>query len=396
MQPISYFVIAAASFFAIAQPCVAESSQPPIYRVTVLSDSNTSSNARARGYSINDVGIVSGSYRLTDGVTHASLWVFGQQIDLKTIGMGAALSSRVIWPVKNIFGLVSGISLTDELDPNREGWSCGAFLANPNFNVCRGFVWDPITQKMRALRTLGGINSFATGTNNFAETVGWAENTLRDSTCISPQVLQFKPVVWGPGRDDIRELPLIGTDGSGAATALNDHGQIVGISGDCDNAIGSGTAKHAVLWENGIALELRNPFGAAAPYWNTPMMINERGEVVGFAGVPNDPEGNLTPPFLWTKKGGWHWLPLLQDDIAGVASSINNRGVIVGYSNDANGNFHPWVLVDGLLKNLNDLIEPGSGMTGPILLALDINDRGDITGTTTTGQAIVARPVWRR
>jgi methylphosphotriester-DNA--protein-cysteine methyltransferase len=187
-----------------------------------------------------------------------------------------------------------------------------------------------------------------------------------------------------------------GPHGSGAATALNDRGQIVGISGDCDNAVGSGTAKHAVLWENGVAIELANPFGAAAPYWNTPMMINEHGDVVGFAGVPNDPAGNLTPPFLWTKKGGWHWLPLLQGDIAGVATSINNSGVIVGYSNDANGNFHPWVRVHGLPKDLNDLIEPGSGMTGPILLALDINDRGEITGTTTTGRAIVARPVWRR
>jgi probable HAF family extracellular repeat protein len=396
MQPISHYMLAAVSFFAIAHSCAAETPQQPMYRVTILSDSNTSSNARARGYSIDDLGIVAGSYRLTDGVTHASLWVFGQQIDLKTLGTGAALSSRVIWPVKNILGLVSGISLTDQLDPNQEGWSCGAFLANPGFNVCLGFVWDPITQKMRPLRTLGGTNGFATGTNNLGETVGWAENAVRDSTCISPQVLQFKPVVWGPGRNDIRALPLIGTDGSGAATALNDRGQIVGISGDCDNAVGSGTAKHAVLWDNGVAIELTNPFGAAAPYWNTPMMINERGDVVGFAGVPNDPAGNLTPPFLWTKKGGWHWLPLLQGDIAGVASSINNGGVIVGYSNDANGNFHPWVRLNGSLKDLNDLIEPGSGMTGPILLALDINDRGEITGTTTTGQAIIARPVWRR
>ena len=93
-------------------------------------------------------------------------------------------------------GLVSGISLTDAVDPNKEGWSCGAFLPNPNFNVCLGFVWDPITQKMRALPTLGGTNGFATGTNNFGETVGWAENTVHDSTCVAPQVFQFKPVVW--------------------------------------------------------------------------------------------------------------------------------------------------------------------------------------------------------
>jgi hypothetical protein len=43
--------------------------------------------------------------------------------------------------------------------------------------------------------------------------------------------------------------------------------------------------------------------------------------------------------------------------------------------------------------NLNDLLQPGSGLTGPIFLAFDINDSGQITGTTTTGQAFVATPV---
>jgi len=394
MRPISQFMLAVAGCVAIAQPYAAQPPAPPMYRVTVLSDPNTSATANAVGNSIDDIGIVAGSYTLTNSAIHASLWVFGQLVDLKTLGTGTGLSSRVQWPVKNVLGLVSGISLTDALDPNKEGWSCGAFLSNPNFNVCLGFVWDPADQKMRPLPTLGGTNGFATGTNNLAETVGWAENTVHDSTCVSPQVLQFKPVVWGPRRDDIRALPLIGTDGSGAATALNDRGEIVGISGDCQYAVGFDTAKHAVLWENGVAIEMVNPYGAAAPWWNTPMMINERGDVVGFAGVPNDPNGNFTPPFRWSKKDGWHWIPLLQGDVAGAATSINNRGVIVGYSNDANGNLHPWVWANGVTRNLNDLIEPASSVAAPIALAFDINDRGEITGATTTHQAIIASPVW--
>jgi probable HAF family extracellular repeat protein len=395
MRPISQFMLAMASCVAIAHPSAAEPPAEPLYRVTILSDPNTSLTANAVGNSIDDVGIVAGSYTLTNNAIHASLWVFGQLVDLKTLGTGTGLSSRVQWPVKNVLGLISGISLTDALDPNKEGWSCGAFLPNPNSNVCLGFVWDPVTQTMRPLPTLGGTNGFATGTNNYGETAGWAENTVHDSTCILPQVLQFKPVVWGPRRGDIRALPLIGTDGSGAATALNDRGQIVGISGDCEYAVGFDTAKHAILWEDGVATEIINPFGAAAPWWNTPMMINERGEVVGFAGVPKDPNGDLTPPFRWSRKDGWHWIPLLQGDIAGAATSINNRGVIVGYSNDAHGNAHPWVWANGVTRNLNDLIERGSGLTGPIALAFDINDRGEITGTTTTNQAVIATPVWR-
>jgi uncharacterized membrane protein len=391
MRPISHFMFAVVSCLAIAHPTVAAPPEHPMYRVTVLGDPNTTANANAFGTSVNDLGIVAGGYTQVTGALHASLWAFGRQVDLGTLGKPEQ-KSVVQWPVKNVVGLISGISYTDQLDPNKEAWSCSYFLGgNPNFNVCLGFLWDSATQKMRPLRTLGGTNGFATGTNNLGETVGWAENTVHDPTCILPQVLQFKPVVWGPGRDDIHELPLIGTDGSGAATAFNDRGQVVGISGDCDNAVGAGSAKHAVLWDNGGAIELVNPNGA--PYWNTPMMINERGDVVGFAGVPNDPLGLLTQPFLWTKKDGWVWLPLLQGDISSTASSINNRGVIVGYSSDANGNTHPWVLVHGVPRNLNDLIEPGSGITGPIFLAFDVNDRGEISGTTLTGQAIVATPI---
>lgn len=292
MRPISQLVIALASCIAIAHPAAAAPDKP-MYRVTVLSDPNphASATAPAIGTSIDDLGIVAGGYVRSDGATHAGLWVFGQLVDLGTLG-APTLNSFVQWPVKNVRGIVSGISLTNELDPNKEGWSCAAFVANPSYNVCLGFVWDPVTQKMRPLPTLGGTNGFATGTNNLGQTVGWAENTVRDPTCYLPQVLQFKPVVWGPRPDEVRALPLIGSDGSGAATALNDRGQIVGISGDCYKGVGATSARHAVLWEDGVPTEIRNPYGTAAPYWNTPMMINEHGEVVGFAGVPNDPGGH--------------------------------------------------------------------------------------------------------
>ena len=385
MRQYSLLMLAIAGCAAVAHPATA--SQPKTtYRVTILS------SAGASGNSIDDLGLTAGSYTLANKSVHATQWAFGAQLDLGTLGNGVRLNSTVQWPVKNVLGLVSGISQTDQLDPNQEGWSCGFFLPNPNFNVCLGFVWEAATGRMRPLPTLGGTNGFATGTNNLGETVGWAETSVHDVTCIAPQVLQFKPVLWGPGPGRIHALPLIGSDGSGAATALNDRGQVVGISGDCGFAVGGPTAKHAVLWDNGVAMEIVNP--NQAPYWNTPMMINERGDVVGFAGVPGDAAGNFTPPFMWTKKDGWVFLPLLSGDIAGVATSINEHRQVVGYSNDANGNFHPWIWMNGVTTNLNLLIEPGSGLTGPIELAFDINDSGEITGTTTTGQAFVATPLW--
>jgi hypothetical protein len=58
---------------------------------------------------------------------------------------------------------------------------------------------------------------------------------VHDPACVEPQELQFRVVLWGPRDDQIRELPpLPGGDTVSAATALNDRGQVIGISGSCD------------------------------------------------------------------------------------------------------------------------------------------------------------------
>src|SRR5437016_13234224 len=73
-----------------------------------------------------------------------------------------------------------------------------------------------------------------------------------------PQVLQFRPVIWGPGKDQIEVLPSMLDDSVGAATAINDRSQVVGISGICDRAVGRFSAVHAVLWENGAVVHIGN------------------------------------------------------------------------------------------------------------------------------------------
>src|SRR4030095_11362799 len=169
--------------------------------------------------------------------------------------------------------------------------------------ITRGFLWEH--GRMRGLGTLGGNNSFATGANNRDQVVGWAENTCHDPTCVPPQVLQFRPVVWGPGRDQIHELPLFHNDTSGAATAINDQGQVVGISGICDQAVGRHTAKHAVFWQNPRAdSRVINIGDLGANWWNTPTAINQGGDVVGFAGDPAFPEGDILHAFIWTPEHG--------------------------------------------------------------------------------------------
>jgi uncharacterized membrane protein len=264
---------------------------------------------------------------------HGALWRNGHRTDLKTLG---GPNSSVIWSVKNTRGILAGISQTNTLQSDRLGevWSQVAFFSGPDAvkYVCLGFVWKQ--GHMTALSTLGGDNGVATGANDRGLVVGWAENTCHDSTCVSPQVLQFRPVFWDTeDNNKIHELPLKFGDTSGAATAINDSNEIVGISGICDQAVGRHTAKHAVLWHNGEVTKLGD---LGAKWWNTPTAINERGDIVGFAGDPSFPEGDLLHGFIWTKEGGIQPLGALKgqtpEHVQSQAYGINERRQVVGGS----------------------------------------------------------------
>jgi probable HAF family extracellular repeat protein len=243
------------------------------------------------------------------------------------------------------------------------------------------------------LPTLGGNNGFATGANSRGQVVGWAENAVHDPTCVAPQVLQFRAVLWGPRKNQIRELPPLPGDTSGAATAINERGQVVGISGTCDQAVGRHTAAHAVLWENGKVIDIGNLGGTT---WNTPMAINERGDVVGFAGQSgDDPDNPALRAFLWTRSGGIQNLGTLPGDVYSEAHGINERRQVVGVSCDASGNCRAFLWQNGVMKDLNTLVAPG--YTGILTTAQDINDRGEITGrafVAATGErpAFLAKP----
>src|SRR5207247_10356321 len=156
------------------------------------------------------------------------LWLSGVLSYLETLG---GPNSSVTWNVKNRACVIVGIS--QALTPEALGEICSSFFfySGP-FRagyINLGFVWEQALGQMRGLPNFpGGNNGFATGANNLRQVVGWAENGVHDGACVSPQVLQFRPAMWTLGPpDDIHELPLFQGDTSGAATAINDNGQIV-------------------------------------------------------------------------------------------------------------------------------------------------------------------------
>src|SRR5262245_21325393 len=352
----------------------------------------TLGGARNIGNSINNRGWVSGYSNLPGNLSrHAVLWRHGMAFDLGTLG---GPNSNVAWPVKNNRGIIVGISQTATPEPLGESWSCSAFFPPGANNVgytCLGFVWED--GEMRALPTLGGNNGFATGANNRGQVVGWAENTVRDRTCVAPQVLQFRAVIWGPRRHHIEELPLIPGDTSSAATAINNRGQVVGISGICDQAVGRHTARHAVLWDCGRMTDIGN---IGSDTWNTPMAINEHGDIVGFANTPgSDPDDPVFHAFLWTKHDGIKDLGTLPGDSSSQALGINKRGQVVGLSSGPSGP-RAFLWENGVMKDLNSLKAPG--YTGVLEIAGDINDDGEITGrafnpSTIERPAFVAIPL---
>jgi probable HAF family extracellular repeat protein len=380
---ILFIVLIAVCCGAVLAPAHAHDQAQPQKRQMQYRVSNLDSlgGTSSGGNSINDLNSVAGYSRLPgDQSRHAALWRNRSLLDLGTLG---GPNSSVAWNVKNIRGIIVGISQTADPEPRGEAWSSSAFYGAPDNvgYINLGFVWEH--GQMRGLPNFpGGNNGFATGANNLRQVVGWAENGVEDDACVSPQVFQFRPAMWRLGPpDQIHDLPLIPGDTSGAATAINDFGQVVGISGICDQAIGRHTAKHAVLWENGGVIDIGN---LGAQWWNTPTAINQRGDVVGFAGDPAFVEGDILHAFIWTKHNGIQPLLALPgrtpEHVDSEAYGINEHGQVVGTSCDANFVDCRAVVWDhgAVPADLNDLKAPG--YSARLENAKDINDWGEITG----------------
>jgi probable HAF family extracellular repeat protein len=344
------------------------------YYVTVLGSLGGSVSS---GNAITDFGWPLGNSNLAaDTETHAALWIGARPFDLGTLG---GPNSAVDWPVHNRQGVIAGFAETTAM--MNENWSCSAFFPTADQHVCLGFVIRD--GQMKALPTLGGTNGYASGVNELGEVVGWAETTLKDPTCTFPQVFQFEAVKYS--RDDKPQVlvPLSG-DQDSAATALNDAGDVVGISGQCNNAVGALSAQHAIIWHNGKP-RLLPTFGGSG--WNTPTDINERGDIVGFANMPPDiaADGSLEfnpVAFIWTKEKGTQKILPLQGDTNSIAYAINNRGQVVGQSFGGPEGARAFIWENGKATDLNALVSGDAAVY--LIYAEGIDDRGDITGQACT------------
>ena len=340
-----------------------------------------------QGAGISNRGWVAGYSVGTDGLRHAALWDGNGVKDLGQSG----LISLPQWPGISSNGVVAGITQTATPDTLGESWSCAAFMGTAG-KVCLGFAYYGGT--MHTLPTWGGENGFATGVNDRGDVVGWAETALHDPTCNTPQVLQFRATVWSTHDASKRQLRPYAGDSTSAATAINDRGQVVGISGDCDVAVGRKSARHALMWDGDQVVDLGDLHGQ---YWNTPMSINANGSiVVGFANPPDgDFAGDSLRAFVWTRATGMQDLGRLPGDQSSQALGVNNAGQIVGLS-CGDVTCYGLLWQNGQMYRVQDLAGPD--FPDQIFSAKDINESGQITGrmidhVTKKAVAYVATPI---
>jgi probable HAF family extracellular repeat protein len=276
-------------------------------------------------------------------------------LELGTLG---GKNSSINWNGINDRGEAVGMSETSVPDPNGEDLCLfGTHL------TCLPFLWQ--NGVMSALPTVGGNNGQASAINNSGQVVGYAENGTVDSTCpagVTNNRVDL-PVLWDKGT--AQPLSTIGNDPDGVAFGINNRGQAVGYSGTCT------AANFAVVWENGTATPL--------PDLGTPgaiaYAINGHNQIVGQA---VNSEGTALAA-IWENNTVRSLGVLLPGDAAAFATSINNRGQVVGSSFDSSANWsHGLIWENGRMFDLNQLFPASSNLY--VISASNINEGGQIAG----------------
>jgi probable HAF family extracellular repeat protein len=140
-----------------------------------------------------------------------------------------------------------------------------------------------------------------------------------------------------------------------------------------------------VLWNRGQISEIPNIGGDK---WNTPMAINQHGDIAGFLGQPgDDPDNPRLRAFLWTRERGTQNLGTLPGDDYSEARGLNERRQVVGVScvDPSLTSCRAFLWENGVMFDLNELATRPDGAV--LINGQDINDAGVITG-----RALVAGP----
>ncbi|MCH8879493.1 MAG: hypothetical protein IID34_06370 [Planctomycetes bacterium] len=214
---------------------------------------------------INNTGQIAGDFRAKQStIDQAVRWSFvdGQWsvTTLDLLDLPDTEASAI-----NDAGLIVGQGKVDEEDPV---W--------PEASVWHAALWDA-QGNATDLGTLGGARSRAADINNHNQVVGRAETGETFMYCTEEVLPVSRGFMWQNG--ELFDLGSLG--GSvGAASAINDNGQIVGLSliGDA-----CGSALHPFLWQEGVMIDLNDviPEDSGWLELENAVAINNAGQIVG-------------------------------------------------------------------------------------------------------------------
>jgi probable HAF family extracellular repeat protein len=297
----------------------------------------------ARTYSITDLGTLGGSQSFATAINNR-----GQIVGVSALS-GDTSFHAFLYNRGLMIDLLPGPTDSSANDINKRGEIAGT-LGERAFLYRRGEV---------TLLGLGGARSDAFGINKRGDVVGWSE------LAGGPEFI-FHAFLYRNGQtiDLTPNLPTRGVDAANSiGEAVNDRGAVVGSSLTVSEFPPQSSP---FLWRNGALIDLN--FALSPGEEGFPRDINNTGDVVGESFSFATEESTA----LLLRRGRLIVLG------PGLATSINNRGQVVGFvPGVSSGGAFLWK--SGTRTELATLLPPGSGWTA--LNATDINDRGQIVGS---------------
>jgi probable HAF family extracellular repeat protein len=264
--------------------------------------------------------------------------------------------------------------------------------------------------KMTDLGTLGGSTSAGAGINASGQVAGNAYNAsgvdLGFFTNSSEQLTSVGVLGGKPGFseaqaiNDLGEVVGVSSKASGAADPfLYSHGTLTDLGnlggnqeGELNYALGINNTTQVVgyswvtdneyrpfLWQSGQIMDLGTLGDASASAVATG--INDEGQVTGWSYL-NDDFG--TRAFIWNEGQMSSLGTLSASANYSFGNAINNSGDVVGYgttSGNLNAPYHAFIYRNGKMHDLNGLILAHSGWV--LTFANGINDSGQIVGQGT-------------
>ena len=246
----------------------------------------------------------------------------------------------VLRNLNTLGGCCGGRNIAEAI--NEAGHVTGATDA---FGPLHAFLWRAGT--MTDLGTSGGLQSFGRDVNASDQVVG----------SYDPNSLDEHAFLWTSGA--MQDLGVLEGQTESQALKINTAGQVIGVSGS-----------HAFFWSRGVMQDL----GAASP-----VAINSRGQVVlnGGGRVLVWENGVVTPV---NSPGNSYSL----------ATGINERGQIVGWSQSGSGPLHAVLWEQGGMTDLGALADAEQSS------ALAISNSGRVTGWSQSASGEIRALVWSK